>query len=67
MPARRPTKLRTLHRTAPGVGPLAMRGSCGQLLVYVVPVPGRSVPAAHAVHQKKAPSSRCFSTLVSAP
>ena len=33
IPASRPTKLRMLHKTAPGVGLFATSGSCGQLLV----------------------------------
>lgn len=67
MPASRPTKLRMLHRTAPGVGAFATSDSCGQLLVYVTSLPGRSVWAAQEVHQKNAAMSCCFAGSVSAP
>ncbi len=67
IPASRPTKLMMLQSTAPGVGSLPTSGSCGQLFVYVVVDPGRSVLAAHEVHQKNAASCFCFAVLVRAP
>ena len=73
MPAIRNSTLKADHTHIDGAGVLSISGSLGQLLVYVtclsttpafdgtIPSPasrGRSVPAAHAVHQKNAVSAR---------
>ncbi|MCY1557507.1 hypothetical protein D9M68_943610 [compost metagenome] len=57
-PAISSTTLATDHIMFSAVGLLSISGSCGQLLVYVAPVPpptsaGRSVAAAQAVQKKK--------------
>ena len=57
MPARRNSTLNADQRKVLAGGRLPTSGSLGQLLVYVTLLPGRSVVAAHAVHQKKAGST----------
>jgi hypothetical protein len=57
MPPRRRTMLTPVQTMASEVGALPIRGSCGQLLVYVTVSPGRSVAAAHADQKKKAASA----------
>ena len=48
-------------------GTLPMRGSCGQLFVYVYVLPGRAAAAAQAVQKIKADNSRCWAGSVNAP
>jgi hypothetical protein len=58
MAASSSTTLTIDQTTLAADGRLSMSGSCGQLLVYVIARPGRSVAAAHAVQKKKAVSVR---------
>lgn len=50
MPARRNVTLKADHRKVLAGGRLPTSGSLGQLFVYVMVSPGRSVTAAQAVH-----------------
>jgi hypothetical protein len=59
--------LTPVHTIASPVGTFPMRGSCGQLLVYEMVLPGRVVAAAHAVQKKKALSRRSRSGSSSVP
>ena len=43
-----------VHMNTAPVGVFSTRGSCGQLLVYVIVSPGRSVVAAQDVQKKNA-------------
>src|SRR3569832_221405 len=58
MPASSIRMLTPVHTIESDVGRFAISGSCGQLLVYVIVAPGRSVPAAHADQKKYAARAR---------
>ncbi len=53
MPASKTTKLITDQTTIEPDGRLSISASEGQLLVYVISPPGRSVAQAHEVQKKK--------------
>ena len=67
MPAIMKITLNTVHRNVLEVGTLPTSGSEGQLLVYEVVLPGRSVTLAQAVQKKNADICRRCSAVSIVP